>query len=888
MNRPGEPRCSHPLPLLAGGVLRTVLPRAEREEILADLSVEYGERIASRGALGARVWIWWQALASVPALLGGEWWRGMHGFESHANVLRPGGSSMASWITDVRFAFRRLRRRPLYALLTILTLALGVGGTAAVFGIARSVFLSPLPYRDEASIGLFWSMFNWTEEEFLYLRGTIPGFSDVALYMHHDATLDFSDAPARLIPGVSASSELFGVLGVRAALGRVFQVGDDALGAEPVVVLSHGLWEELGGDPSIIGRPVRLDGSTRTVVGVMPRGFWFPEPSTRLWTPVLLDPNDRVGNFALVGRAAPGQSLARMSAPLDQLKEMLAARFHYPAQWDKTKDPAVTPIRASLVAPLRPALIATLVAMAIILLISCANVSALMLGQVEGRATELAVRSALGAHRRRLTQQLVAEAALLGVVAGGVGAGMAALSFRVLVSALPLGALAETAVPDWTLFALAMLVALLSSMAISLVPTTSLHRGGLLEAIVRGRTRGIAGRGVRMENVLVVGEVALAVVLAAGAGLLVHTVSNLYAIDPGVKAEGVGVVDVVMPASISRELRLQELRDGVAAVRALPGVQSASAVQKLPLRGQGWATGLSIEGRDDLKGVTTLTRLAAPDYFTTMGVPVRQGRVFTDADRADGRAPGADGVIVVNEALVRKYFGTESPIGRRIESGLGGWARVIGVVGNVAEATLTEDAAPVRYSPNDAPSFVPSGQVIVFRVAAGRHPAALLEAARRAIQASTPSVAVQQVTTMENVVALAVGPARQVMTLITVLTSLALVLGAIGIYGVISHFVSRRQRDWGVRIALGMKPGRVLAGIVGRGAALVLMGIAIGLPAFAVMARILSSFLYGVGRADPISLTAAVAALLSVGIVAALIPAARASRTDPANVLREQ
>ncbi|MEP7348062.1 MAG: ABC transporter permease, partial [Gemmatimonadaceae bacterium] len=423
---------------------------------------------------------------------------------------------------------------------------------------------------------------------------------------------------------------------------------------------------------------------------------------------------------------------------------------------------------------------------------------------------------------------------------------------------------------------------------ISLVPTSSLRRGQLRDALVSARTRGIAGRGGRLESALVVAEVALAVVMAAGAGLLIHTVTNLYAIDPGVSAEHVGVVDIVLQTELPLAQRQQAFREAVLSVRAMPGVRMAGAVQKLPLRGSGWTTGLDIEGRDELKGATTFIRLATPGYFETMGIPVRQGRVFTDADRADGRTRDADGVLVINEALAEKYFGTDSPIGRRVSNGFGGWGRVIGVVGNVAEATLTEAASPVRYFPFDDIPFLPNGQVLVFQAEEGRDPASLLEAARRAIQGATPSVAVQQATTMSSVVTIAVGPARQVMTLVTVLTSLALALGAIGIYGVISHYVSRRQRDWGVRIALGMKPANVLYGIVARGAALVGLGIAIGLPAFAIMTRILSSLLYGVGQADPTSLGGAILALLAVGILAALIPAARASRTDPAHVLREQ
>jgi len=271
---------------------------------------------------------------------------------------------MESWIMDARYAARRLVRRPLYALLSVLTLALGIGGTAAVYGIARPILLEPLPYTAEEQLVTFWNPFDWNEQEFLYLRdGRFPGFATVAAYMQSDVTLSRGDSPAQLLPGISASSELFTVLGARPALGRAFQAGDDVLGAEPVAVISYGVWQDLGGDPSIIGTQVRLDGTPRTIVGVMPRGFWFPDPSVRVWLAKRLNPENRSGNYALVGRVAPGQQASAMAGPLAQFVRILDERFDYPPQWDKTKSPVLTPLRTWLVGSLTPALIATLTAL---------------------------------------------------------------------------------------------------------------------------------------------------------------------------------------------------------------------------------------------------------------------------------------------------------------------------------------------------------------------------------------------------------------------------------------------------------------------------------------------------------------------------------------------
>ncbi|HEU4564485.1 MAG TPA: ABC transporter permease, partial [Gemmatimonadaceae bacterium] len=396
----GGQRANAPaLPALPAALLRAPLPHAEREEVLADLAREFEERAAAHGDAAARRWLWRQALGSLPALLRRSWWRGWTGFEPRANRLRPGGPMLESWIMDARYAVRRLRARPTYTLLAVLTLALGIGGTAAVYGIARGLLIDPLPYAAEKEIAVFWMGYSWTEEEFLSLRGQFPGFREVAAYRSNDVTLQRGDAPARLVPGIASSAELFSVLGARPTIGRALQPGDDAPGAEPVVVLSWALWQDLGGEPSILGRRIRMDGTERTVVGVMPRGFWFPDPSVRVWLPTPLSMERRSGQYTFIGRLAPGQTIAGMGAPLARLTTMLGERFEYPAQWDKTRDAKLTPVREYLIGSLRPALLATLGALAVILLIACANVAALMLGQVEGRSTELAVWSALGADR---------------------------------------------------------------------------------------------------------------------------------------------------------------------------------------------------------------------------------------------------------------------------------------------------------------------------------------------------------------------------------------------------------------------------------------------------------------------------------------------------------
>jgi predicted permease len=870
-------------PRLPLALLRLLAPRPEREELLADLSAEYAEHAAAEGPTAARQWLWRQALGSAPALMRWTWWRGWTGFEPRANAYRPGGPMIATWLTDARYAARRLRSRPAYALVAVLTLALGIGGTAAVFGIARPLVFDPLPYAHADEVGMFWFGLSWTEEEFTELRGNFPGFRSVAFYRPGDVTMRDGDAPARLVTAIRTSTELFEVLGAKPMLGPGFQSGDDVEGAEPTVVLSYGLWRDLGGDPGIVGSRLSLDGSPRTVVGVMPRGFWFPDPAVRIWLAHPINPTGRNGSYSLVGRVAAGQDVRTLDAPLARLTAMLGERFEYSEQWDKTKNARVTPVRDALLGDMRPAIIATFVAMGFIFLIACANVAALMLGQVEGRTTELAVRSALGATRRRLTQQLAIEALLVGLAAGLAGAGLASAGFRLLAGALPLGAWGDAAAFDWTMFAAALAIAVIAVLLIALVPTISLWRGDLRGTLSGARTGGIQGRGGRLERGLVVAEVALAMLIASGAALLVRSVTKLYAIDPGIETAGVAVVDFVASAELDNVQRRQAIDEVTAALAELPGVRSAAASMKLPLRGGGNSFGISIDGRPDLPLTTTFFRVGTRDVFQTMGIAVRDGRTFDASDRPDGEIP-----IVINEELAKRYFPGENPVGRLVGGGFNAPQRIIGVVGNVAEGALTDPPEPARYYlAGTVPWWSPGGSLLIRTTRPG-DAEAILDDARRTIQRVAPSFAIQETTTMSRVLDVAVGPARQIMTLLSLLSALALLLGAIGIYGVISHFAARRKRDWAIRIALGLPGSRVIGHIVRQGVLLVVVGIAVGALGTMALTRLLSSFLFGVSALDPLAFAAATAALLGIGAAAAFVPAWRAARVDPALALREQ
>ncbi|HEX8362998.1 MAG TPA: ADOP family duplicated permease [Longimicrobium sp.] len=870
---------------MPAALLRLLLPYAERDEVLGDLAAEHRERARKEGRRAASRWVWRQVLASAPALARRGWWRGWSGFEPRANWDQPRGAMFQDWGQDVKFSLRRLRRRPTYTALTVLTLALGVAGTAAVYGITRRLLLEPLPVRAEQEVAVFWHVGAWSEAEFLQLRPVIQGFQNLAAFRERDVPMQVGDAPARLVKGAAGTAELFQVLGVKPAMGPGFRPGDDRLAAEPVVVISHSLWRDLGSSPSIIGERIELGGVQRTVVGVMAPGFWFPDPTVRVWLAEQLDPEDGSGNWGLIGRTRPGQRMDAMGGELGRVMKMMHAQFDYPeGEWDKRVNPHVTPLRDHLVGEIRPALLATLAAMAVILLIACVNVAALMLGQVDGRGTELAVRSALGAGSGRLLKQLVVESLVIGVLAGLTGALLALAGFRVLAGALPLGALAEAATVDWGLLAAAIFIALGAATAVALVPGASVARSDLQVWLTRTRTGGIGGRGSRLEGGLVVGQVALVLLMVAGAGLLIRSVKNLRAIDPGVDVERVAVLDVVMPSSTEMGRRPQLVREIPEAVRTLPGVESAAATQRLPLRGSSDNWGLNIQRQPELEDATTAFRVATPEYFRTMGIRIRSGRGLLATDQDSSAAEGA---VVINKALADKYFPGRDPVGEMIGF-TDRWDRVVGVVDNVAESGLSPDPVPARYMTHEQALWLLTGQTVVIRMQPGRDPAAILDPARRAIQRAVPRVAIQDQTTLRSVFERAIGPARQVMSLLALLGGVALALGTIGVYGVVSHFVTRRRRDWAIRIALGMNPSRVVGQVVGRGGALVGAGIVLGLAGFLVLARLLASLLYGVGTADPLSLAGAAAILLGTGLLAAFLPARRASRIDPALALREQ
>jgi putative ABC transport system permease protein len=871
-------------PRLPLALIGALLPPAERAEVLGDLEAELDRRRGAGGAWAGYRWLWAQALRSAPSLLSRSTWRGFTGFESRANAMNPGGPLMERWILEARHAARRLRTRPTYTALAVLTLALGVGGMTAIAGIVRPILVDPLPYPADRELAIFWSDGDWYSSEVLALRSHWPGFAGVAAYHAEDVTVSVPGGPTRYVGAIEASTELFDVLGRQPRLGRGFRAGEDAPGAAGVVVLSDGFWRELGADSGMVGKTLILGGRPRTVIGIMPPGFWFPDPGVRLWLADTLPPGEQNGMYTLIGRAAGGRNVRELAPSLSHATRILAAQFTYPPEWDKTKNPSLIPLREHLVGNMRPSLLAAGAAMAVILLIACANVAALMLGQVESRSGELAVRTALGADRMRLTTQLLFEALALGLVGGLAGALAAIGGSGVLRSALPLGDWVERARLDWTVFAVALGFAVVSALLIALFPAVSLWRGDLRVVLAGMRTGGVVRARGGLQGLLVVAEVALAVLLACGAGLLARSVGKLYAIWPGVDVKGVAVVDIVMPETFSLAEKRATLRDLVAEVSTIPGVTAAAATQRLPLRGGGDTGSLVIPGAPADAKPTAHFRLVSPDYFRVMGIPLRQGRTLSAGRTGESTT---EREVVVNDRFVQMFFPDREPVGQVI-GGMGGKDRIVGVVGDVAEQRLAEKRPPVRYYLADELDAFLGAQTLVLRTAPSVDPSSVLPEARRVIARARPTVAIREAGTMKRVFDRAVGPAREVMTLLSLMTGLGLVLGAVGVYGVLAQFVARRAKEWSIRTALGLGPSQLIRQVLGHGTSLVGAGIVAGLVGALLLTRLLSSLLYGVAATDPLALGGAALVLLAVGVVATLIPAVRASRANPALVLRAE
>jgi predicted permease len=814
---------------------------------------------------------------------------------------------------DVRYALRQLGRNPSFAGAAIITLAVGIGANSAVFSVVNGVLLDPLPYEQPDELvtvstafpTMGFEKFWMSPPEYHELREWNQVFEELGAYRVGNASVETLDRPLRVASAI-ASATLFTTLGVRAEIGRTFLEDEDRLGAEPTTLISYGLWQRgFGGDPAIIGSTVRVSGVNRVVVGVLPQGFDVEDADVDVWQPInqaqQIDPLDHVnrrGNHFMnvVARVRDGVTAEQVRQDLDRLYVRWAEEYgdtHRIGVGEAEHPMFTTDLRAELLGDVRPALILLMGAVSFVLLIACANVANLLLARSESRSSEVAVRVAMGAGRGRMTRQLVTEGLALSLVGAGLGLVLAHFGTRALIAVNP------DAVPraqgiglDARVVAFTALVAVGTGVLFGLAPLLSSTMQRVGATLKQGGTRSTRGSaGVRTRRALVVAEIAFAVVLLVGSGLMLRSVAALREVDMGFDPDDALTFTVALPAGDYPEPASvgQFYAELLERVRALPGVVAATATSDLP-------TTQILDANDtEFEGVPMTTDgppqnvdyyTAVHDaYFETMGVPIVEGRGFEPADAlADGL------VLIVNERTASTFYPGESAIGRRIRpSGSDAWFTVVGVAGDVHQAGVATPPSTELffYNPQAAQLGANVQRVMSIVVRTQRDPLVLAPAVERIVREIDPALPVASLQTLEQNVAGTMAQPRFLTLLLGVFAGVALLLAAVGTYGVMAHSVAERNREIGIRMAMGAEPESVRGLVLRQGAALAATGLALGVIGALGLTRFLAAQLYEVGTTDLRTFVAVPVVLGAIALLACYVPARRATRVDPVEALRE-
>lgn len=809
--------------------------------------------------------------------------------------------------TDLRLAFRQLAKTPGFTLTALLTLALGIGACTAIFSVLNAVLLKPLPYREPDQLFTVMQR-NGAEApaDFHDMRTQTHSFSLLAAAQGGGAVLTGADRPED-IRGLSVTEEMFDLLGVPAQLGRTFSRADFADGAPPTVVISYALWQRrFGGQQDVIGRTVTLSGEATTIIGVMPPEFRFAPfwiTNAEIWTRYRVNPADReTASLRVFGRLKDGVTREQAQAEMTAFAQRQA--LAYPkARANRTIE--VDSLHERAVGNVRPALFMLGGAVSLVLLIVCANVASLLLVRAAGRQRELAVCAALGASRARLIRRQLAECLWLALGGGLGGVAVAFAGLNLLTRALTgqtdrfaLPRLHEIS-PDATMLLVAVGLAALTTLAFGLLPALQSTKVDLYAAL-RDGGRGLAGggRGARLRAALIVAEVAVALVLLAGAGLFLRGFAKLSHIDPGFRTENAlafSVSTVGRPDLVGKP-REQLYREIVRRLEALPGVTAVGAVNHLPLVGDTWGFRIWAEGAplpERGKETAAIFRASWPGYFNAVGARLVHGRDFTERDN-----PAGDGVVVLNETLARRFWPAGDALGKRVSLADPGeqpkWLTVVGIVADMKQESWAEPARPEVYRPIlQQPAWYFDEKhgafaYLSFVVLASGDAALLAGPVRDAIWSLDRELPVSHLSTLEQVAAGAVAQPRLQLQLVGVFAVTALLLAALGLYGVMAYAVAQRTTELGVRLALGAQRADVLRLVLRSGLRLALAGTVIGLGAALAVTRGLSSLLHGVDPADPIALAGATCVLLIIAALATLLPAWRASRVDPLVALRSE
>ena len=803
---------------------------------------------------------------------------------------------------DLRYSLRILRKRPGFTVVAVLSLALGIGGNAAMFSLINGALIRPLPYTEPDRL------VRVTEA---YPKGGIAAMQEESRTMEVAAYLSDSEfnltgeGEAVHLAGSVVSANLFYLLGAPARIGRTFEPGEDRPGRDRVIILSNALWQnKFGGDPGVIGRSITIDGVARQVVGVMPTEFSFPSTKAQLWLPARFDSTQR-GEFwehgwmLLIARLRPGAKLSQAQSELPSLISRIKTLAPFPMAANWNANSTVISLRADLAGGVRDKLLLLLAAVGCVLLIACANVASLLLAKTAARQREIAVRAALGAERGRIVRQLLTESVALALLGGASGLVLAELSLSTLKSVLPAeNQLLATANIDWQVLAFLAALAILTALAFGLAPALSASRLNLAEAF-KTRSQQAAGlSGMRLRSSLIVGEVALAVVLVVSAGLFVKSLWRLTQVDPGFRPEQIVTVRVYpqqppQAAGQEQAATIALYDELLRRARSLTGVAAAAAANTTPLSSEIPVLPVELDGHPFTPGQpATLLWAGAvtPEYFQVMRIPLLAGRRFTEADRDNSAM-----VALVSAATARQFWPGENPIGKYIRIV---WEQkrrtVVGVVGNVRQFDLADNSPAYIngsfYMPY--PQSVgldrklPTTMTLILRKASN---APHLASDIRGLVASVNSnVPVSEVCTMDAVVAASTSSSRSLMWLFISFGGAALILAAIGAYAVVSYSTAQRTYEMGVRMALGATRANIFGLVLGHSLRLVFAGLALGVAASLALSHLMTGFLYSVTATDPMNFLAVSLLLIFTGLLAGYFPARRAARVDPMVALRSE
>lgn len=873
-------------PARAVALLERCLPAHLREPLLGDLLEGFAQRSVADAA-AARRWFWREAARAAIA------------FALHPDPAAPpeGDSAMQTLLHDLRHALRVLRHRPGFSLLAMTILAIGIGATTAIYSVIQPVLLQSLPYPHAERIVTVWEGTSPADRDNLGyatwfdIANGNRSFESIAIWKTWGPTVSGRSEPAQLT-GQRVSQDYFKVLGVEPALGRTFLPGEEAVNGPSVVVLSNGLWRgRFGGDPAIVGHQVTLNGISYTVVGIMPAGFEnVIAPAAQLWGPLQYDVSlpyacRTCHHLRGIARLKPSVSIAAAAADLNALSATMV--HDHPSEYARA-GLLLIPLQADVTGGVRPVLLAVLGAVALVLLIACANVMNLLLAQSALRQGEFALRAALGASRGRVIRQLLTESLTLAAIGGLAGLLLALAGVKALVALSPAGLPRLEAVSlngQALLFALALTTAV--GVVFGLVPALHASRNDLNRGIRQGSRR-TGGRSHLVRSSLVVTEVALALMLLIGTGLLLQSVRRLLAISPGFEPDRLLTLQIQTsgPRYVSDSATWRFFGEVERKVRNVPGVESAALTSQLPMSSDFDKYGVHPEAhpRPNPEDDPSAHRYAVtPGYLATMGIALLAGR---DIDAHDvAQAPP---VVLVNQGFARRVWPGENPIGQRVKTGGtdGPWRTVVGVVGDVHQVNLAEEQPDALYLPEL--QWVGADGAMSLVVRSMTDPAALAATLRQAVWSVDPDQPIVRVATLNQLIAASAAERRFALILFEAFAAVALVLAAAGVYGVLAGVVTERLREIGVRSALGATPRDIVAMIMGQGLGLTGLGALAGIGLALAAARLINGLLFGIAGSDPVTYVAVTLLLGLVAAVACLLPAWRAAGVDPAQTLRSE